>query len=88
MPDTAMKDIETYIADRNPDAAKRVAAAIIEAAMRLEAFPYLGQPTHRSDVRELQVPRLPYLLPYRVRGEDVEILSVFDERMERPEEWV
>jgi hypothetical protein len=35
----------------------------------------------------MQVPGLPYLLPYRVSGETIEILAVFDERRERPVEW-
>jgi toxin ParE1/3/4 len=83
-----MASIHDYIGARNPAAAERISDIIHKAALRLKAFPHLGRPTHWPDVRELQVPGLPYLLPYRVHDDIIEILAVFDERMERPEEWI
>lgn len=80
--------IYDFIAAHNPEAAERISRDITHAALRLKAFPQLGRPAHRSDLRLMQVPGLPYLLPYRVAGETIEILAVFDERMERPAEWI
>jgi plasmid stabilization system protein ParE len=79
--------IHDYIAKHNPDAADRVAAEILRAALQLKVFPHLDRPAQRSDLRLRQVPGLPYLLPYWVKGELIEIIAVFDERRERPEEW-
>ncbi|CAN5244221.1 hypothetical protein BH10PSE7_BH10PSE7_42840 [soil metagenome] len=49
-------------------------------------FPELGRASDRVDIRLLQVPRTPYLLPYRVIDSDIEILAVFDQRRDRPAE--
>lgn len=83
-----LASIRNYIAERNPAAADRIAHDIDKAAQFLKPFPNLGRPTYRSDIRLLQVPNLPYLLPYRVNGEIIEILAVFDERRERPDGWL
>lgn len=77
--------IKAYIAKHNPGAADRVGAEIQAAAIRLKQFPRLGHPGERIGVLELQVPGRPYTLPYRVTGELIEILSVFDQRR-NPEE--
>jgi toxin ParE1/3/4 len=79
--------IHDYIWSRNPLAADQVAQRIQDAALNLKQFPLLGRPSHNSNVRLLQVPGLPYLLPYQVGSDAVEILAVFDERQERPPEW-
>ena len=79
--------IHGYIQTYNPAAAERISKEITRAALRLKTFPQLGRPSDQLGVRLMQVPRLPYLLPYRVSGNVIEILAVFDERRERPEEW-
>lgn len=79
--------IHRYIAARDPSAAAKVMKAIAAAARRLTVFPQLGRPSDRSDIRLLQMPGMPYLLPYRVVEDEIEIVAVFDERMERPPEW-
>lgn len=80
--------IYDYISQFDPAAADTVSLAIEEAAIRLKSFPRLGRPSHKTDVRLLQVPGRPYLLPYRLTNNSVEILAVVDERMERPPEWL
>jgi len=81
--------IHRYIAGRNPAAAQKAMRVISAAALQLEQFPELGRPASESGSRLLQVPRLPYLLPYRIMNDGViEILAVFDERMERPKAWL
>ena len=83
-----LASIRDYILLRNPAAAEKVVGLIISSALRLEFFPQLGRAAEISEVRLLQVAGLPYLLPYRVWNDDIEILAVFDERQERPEEWL
>jgi toxin ParE1/3/4 len=83
-----LTSIKAYIAERNPAAIERIGAEIVRAARRLEIFPQLGRPAHRVELRLLQVPGLPYLIPYHVTGEVVEVVAVFHERQERPEDWV
>ena len=80
--------IHRYIDERNPVAAQKVMQAIETAAERLRSYPQLGRASDRTDVRLLQVPGNPYLLPYRVAEGEIEIIAVVDERMERPREWL
>jgi plasmid stabilization system protein ParE len=68
--------------------ADRRVHTIVHAAERLLDHPFLGHPSERTQgVHELQVGGLPYLLPYRVVADRIEILRVFDESLPRPEKW-
>jgi len=87
----AIKDLESireYISERNPSAAKIVASKIIKIAQLLSKQPYLGQTTDVEDVYEKQVVDLPYLIPYRVMDNQLQILRVFHESQKKPKAWV
>jgi addiction module RelE/StbE family toxin len=83
-----LHNIHRYIDIHNPTAAQKMMRLIASCARQLERFPELGRPSENPDIRLLQVPNRPYLLPYRVLGNRIEILAVFDERMERPRNWL
>ncbi|MBI1866774.1 MAG: type II toxin-antitoxin system RelE/ParE family toxin [Methylocystis sp.] len=68
--------------------AGRMLQRIVHSASLLRDQPYLGRPSDSTDgVQELQVPRLPYLLPYRIIEGRIEILRVFHEAQDRPSKW-
>ena len=48
--------LRAFLADTNPDAAQRAAAALINAIQSLDMFPDRGRPTGIEGVRELIVP--------------------------------
>ena len=66
-----------YIAQDNPVAAGRLVLRILEEAELLRENPAMGRAGRVEGTRELVVAGTPYILPYRVRGEVVEILRVF-----------
>ena len=66
-----------YIARDKPLAAARVVQAIFDAVDRLQDFPAMGRPGRVAGTRELVIPGTPYIIPYRVRREEIEILRVF-----------
>jgi toxin ParE1/3/4 len=66
-----------YIARDNPPAAARMVMAIQEAVARPAEYPAMGRPGRVSGTRELVRPDTPYVIPYRVRSDSVEILRVF-----------
>ncbi|MFN0191395.1 MAG: type II toxin-antitoxin system RelE/ParE family toxin [Aestuariivirga sp.] len=72
--------IKDHIAKHNPAAAEQVGSEIQNAAFLLKSFPQLGHGGERIGIFELQVPNRPYVLPYRLNGEVIEILAVFDQR--------
>ena len=71
-----LRHAEAFIAEDNPRAAARTAGIILDAVERLKEFPASGRPGKLPHTRELVVPGTPFFLPYRVKGEAVEILGV------------
>jgi toxin ParE1/3/4 len=72
-----LEEIGEYIAKDNPAAARRVVRAVEAAVRRLARFPHSGRPGHRENIRELVIARTPYIVPYRVHRDRIEILAVF-----------
>ena len=71
-----LASLRAYIAQDRPVAAERQVERILAAAVRLAQFPESGRPGRRAGTCELVVSQTPYLVPYRVRGELVEVLRV------------
>ena len=74
-----------YIARDNPAAAARVETDIKRAVEKLSHFPSLGRPGRVAGTRELVIAGSPYIIPYRVRQDTVEILRVFHAARRWPE---
>ncbi|MFI5352043.1 MAG: type II toxin-antitoxin system RelE/ParE family toxin [Candidatus Binatales bacterium] len=76
-----------YIARDDPGAAARIVERIVTSVERLGAHPVSGRPGRVPGTRELVVSGTPYLVPYRVRGETVEVLRVFHGARKWPERF-
>ncbi len=68
--------IADYLAADNPEAALAVIDRIDEAVANLADHPRMGRPGRVSGTRELVVPGLPYIVPYRLREDRAQILRV------------
>ena len=77
----------TYIAQDNPQAAQQVVTRIVHAIELLGYRPGLGRPGRVPGTRELPVAKTRYLIPYRVRGQRIEILRVFQTSRKPPSQW-
>jgi toxin ParE1/3/4 len=77
----------TYIAIEDPAAARLVVERVLKAVNRLAEQPALGRSGRVPGTRELMVAKTRYIVPYRVRGENVEILRVFHTSRRLPERW-
>ena len=76
----AIRDLEAvraYVAQDNPTAAQKLGLRLEQATTLLLTQPGLGRPGRVHGTRELIVSGTPYLIPYRVRGQRIEILRVF-----------
>ena len=76
----ALADLEgigDFIARDNPAAAKRIVGGLVASVDVLRDHPNLGRPGRLTGTRELVVSGTPYVVPYRVLGDDVQILAVF-----------
>jgi len=76
-----------YIAKDNPSATEHVVTAIIEATERLRNYPGMGRAGRVLGTRELVISGTPYILPYRVRGDVIEILRVFHGARKWPDRY-
>jgi addiction module RelE/StbE family toxin len=65
-----------YIATDNLRAARKTIVTIREAVKLLANYPALGRPGRVPGTREMVVPGTPYIIPYRVRDDHIQILRV------------
>ena len=75
----------TYIAEDRPEAALRMVERIQEAVSKLADQRALGRPGRVTGTRELVIAGTPYIIPYRVREDAIEILRVFHGARRWPE---
>jgi len=74
--------IHDYIAERNPQAALRMAREIVDACEKLELFPERGRAGRQPGTRELTTV-WPYIIVYRYDAGLVSILRVWHGRQSR-----
>ena len=87
---TALRNLDAeaaFIAEDDSAAAKLVVQGVLKAVAMLAAQPDLGRPGRVPHTRELVVLNTRYIVPYRVRGETVEVLRVFHTSRRLPQKW-
>lgn len=72
-----LDEIFDHILQENPSAAVEVLDRIRERIRSLVEMPHQGRPGRVAGTRELVVPRTPFIVPYQVTGNTVEILRVY-----------
>lgn len=75
-------EAQDYIAQENPLAAQAMAQRIDEAVRGLLDHPRIGRSGQVEGTRELVISRTPYLIIYRLRGDDIELLRVWHGRQD------
>jgi len=76
----ALREIEAigdYIALESPRASARIVARVFDRVDTLADHPEIGRPGRIPGTRELVITNTPFIVPYRVRGDRIEVLSVF-----------
>ena len=79
-----LEGIQDCLIQESPAAALRMVELLRAAALSLADMPHRGRPGRWSGTRELVVPGTPYLIPYRVEGDLIQILRVFHGAREWP----
>lgn len=79
-------DIYDFISQYDPIVAKQVTQRLVTALKLIAARPHVGRPAAQNR-REWSVPKLPYVIPYRVAGDRVIVLRIFHTSRLRPPEW-
>lgn len=68
--------IRRHIAEDHPGAAQNVAQRIGSALAHLKDYPGIGRAGRVRGTRELLIPGLPYIVPYRMKENAIELLRV------------
>ena len=87
---TALRNLDAeaaYIAQDDPAAARRVVQRVLKSVAMLGGQPEIGRPGRVPHTRELVVPDTRYIVPYRVRGDTVQVLRVFHTSRRLPQKW-
>lgn len=71
-----LAEIRAYIEQDRPSAARMVGESIREAVAHLAEFPEVGRPGRVAGTRELVIPRLPFIVAYRVTRSHVDVLAI------------
>ncbi len=80
--------LRAYIAQDDRAAAQRTALRIIEnVEMLLSENAEIGRPGRVPGTRELVIARTPFIVPYRVQGDTLQILRVFHAARRWPERF-
>ncbi|MDR3409733.1 MAG: type II toxin-antitoxin system RelE/ParE family toxin [Formivibrio sp.] len=78
---------EHYQSNIGGEKASDLMRKVIEALEMLEMYPSMGRQSQVPDVRELVLTKIPFLAPYRVVQEEIQVLRVIHQRAERTENW-
>jgi plasmid stabilization system protein ParE len=82
-----LEDIREWIAADNPAAAVRMIARIRTAVERLAIVSGAGRPGRVAGTRELVISGTPYIVPYRVKGEAVQIITILHSAQRWPDRF-
>ena len=87
----ALESIQDYIAKDNRRAAWEVAQKKRQTVILLKEHPRLGREGRVRGTYELVIPGLPYivpyLVPYRVKGSEIQVLTVFHGAKKWPQDF-
>ena len=70
-------EIRSYIAQDHARAGRQVAARLLESVDRLAGYPHIGPSGRAIGTRELVVFGTPYVIPYRVTEDRLQLIAVF-----------
>lgn len=73
-----------YIARERPRAAEAMVRTIQAAVDGLRQFPERGRLGREPGTREPVVPRTPFVVSYRIRGEEIQVLAVLHGKRDWP----
>lgn len=79
--------IRSYISADNPKAADDVLILIQKSIENLLSFQSLGRPGRVKNTRELVIVGTPYLVPYRIKKDQIEILAVLHGAHKWPDQF-
>jgi toxin ParE1/3/4 len=83
-----LTSLRAYIAEDDPTASQRVVLHIVHAIEQLlSENPQMGRPGRVPGTREFVIPKTPFVVPYRLRRNVIQILRVYHGARRWPESF-
>jgi toxin ParE1/3/4 len=83
-----LSDIRAFISQDNPGSAKTVVARIVAlVSAQLPTHPESGRAGRVAGTRELVISNTPFVVPYRIRDEHIDILRIYHAARMWPEQF-
>ena len=79
-----LEHIRNYLTQYHPQFANSTVLELYEAIRSLKTSANRGRPGREKGTREFVLPRLPYIVVYRVKGDAIEILHIYHGAQNRP----
>ncbi len=79
-----LEHIKNYLAEHHPELAQPTVLELYETIRSLKTSPRRGRLGREEGTRELVLPRLPYIVAYRIKEQTVEVLHIFHGAQNRP----
>ena len=80
-----LKHIEEYIAQDNSETAINVVVNIVKSVEMLSNYPEIGRMGRLVGTRELVIVGMPFIVPYRVKKDHIEVLRILHSAMRCPD---
>lgn len=73
-----LTSLRAYIAEDSRAAAQRIALHILhDVEELLPRSPEMGRPGRIPGTRELVIPKTPFIVPYRIQGQTIQVLRIY-----------
>jgi len=82
-----LDDIEAFVSLDDPAAANGVVLKIVKSVSLMQEQPGMGRAGRISGTRELVIADTPYIVPYRVKDNAVQILRVYHTSRKWPDRF-
>jgi toxin ParE1/3/4 len=69
--------IKDYLTEHNPNVAQSTVLRVYDSIRSLKVMPYRGRIGRATGTRELVLTPLPYIVVYRVKDHQIEILHIY-----------
>jgi toxin ParE1/3/4 len=79
-----LEHIKDYLTEHHPQLAQSTVLELYEAIRSLKTSSKRGRAGRESGTRELVLPRLPYIVAYRIKGQAIEVLHIYHGAQNRP----
>lgn len=79
-----LENIKAYIDEDNPRAALETVLKVVHSVNQLSKHPTIGGPGRLEGTRELIVADTPFIVPYRIKNEIIQILRVLHHSQKWP----